>query len=34
MVKVYQRIKEKNKESSDFEGQVLFVKHGKGIGAK
>ena len=34
MVKVYQRIKEKNKERVQiFEGQVLFAKHGKGIGA-
>lgn len=34
MVKVYQRIKEKNKERVQvFEGQVLFIKHGKGIGA-
>ncbi len=34
MVKVYQRIKEKNKERVQvFEGQVLFIKHGKGIGS-
>ncbi|MGI6341295.1 MAG: 50S ribosomal protein L19 [Minisyncoccales bacterium] len=34
MVKVYQRIKEKNKERVQvFEGQVLFTKHGKGIGS-
>ena len=34
MVKVYQRIKDKNKERVQvFEGQVLFAKHGKEIGA-
>ncbi|MDD4358733.1 MAG: 50S ribosomal protein L19 [Candidatus Pacebacteria bacterium] len=34
MVKVYQRIKEKNKERVQvFEGQVLFKKHGNEIGA-
>jgi len=33
-VKVYQKIKEKNKERIQaFEGQVLAVKHGKGINA-
>jgi len=33
-VKVYQKIKEKNKERVQvFEGQVLAVKHGKGINA-
>ncbi|MDD3032505.1 MAG: 50S ribosomal protein L19 [Candidatus Pacebacteria bacterium] len=34
MVKVYQKIKDKNKERVQaFEGQVLFAKHGKEIGA-
>ena len=34
MVKVYQKIKDKNKERVQaFEGQVLFSKHGKEIGA-
>jgi len=34
MVKVHQRIKDKNKERIQvFEGQVLFFKHGKGISA-
>lgn len=34
MVKVHHRIKDKNKERIQiFEGQVLFAKHGKGIGA-
>ncbi|GMX58933.1 MAG: 50S ribosomal protein L19 [Candidatus Microsyncoccus archaeolyticus] len=33
-VKVYQKIKEKNKERVQvFEGQVLAVKHGKGLNA-
>lgn len=33
-VKVYQKIKEKNKERIQaFEGQVLAVKHGKGLNA-
>lgn len=31
-VKVYQKIKDKNKERIQvFEGQVLFMKHGKGV---
>ncbi|MDD3046327.1 MAG: 50S ribosomal protein L19 [Candidatus Pacebacteria bacterium] len=34
MVKVYQKIKDKEKERIQiFEGQVLFAKHGKEIGA-
>ena len=34
MVRVHQRIKDKNRERVQvFEGQVLFAKHGKGIGA-
>ncbi len=34
MVKVYQKIKEKNKERVQiFDGQVLAVKHGRGISA-
>jgi len=34
MVKVYQKIKDKEKERVQiFEGQVLFAKHGKEIGA-
>lgn len=34
MVKVYQKIKDKDKERVQvFEGQVLFIKHGKEIGA-
>ena len=34
LVKIYQRIKDKNKERIQvFEGQVLFAKHGKEIGA-
>ena len=34
IVKVYQKIKDKNKERVQaFEGQVLFAKHGKEIGA-
>ncbi|MFA5013530.1 MAG: 50S ribosomal protein L19 [Candidatus Paceibacterota bacterium] len=32
MVKVYQKIKEKNKDRMQvFEGQVLAMKHGKGV---